>query len=69
MAPTGPCWRIPEPLPGLPADVVAVIRHERVEGVIAKHLDHRYQPGNIEGPGVCGIPHIGPFTVWESRPV
>jgi bifunctional non-homologous end joining protein LigD len=42
---TGTCWQTPPSYPGQGAAVVRASRQHGLEGVLAKRLDSRYQPG------------------------
>lgn len=41
----GPNWTLSPSFPGPGSDVLAASRHQRLEGVVAKRSDSRYQPG------------------------
>lgn len=41
----GPCWQVPPYLPGAGVEALEMSRTERLEGVVAKVLTSRYEPG------------------------
>jgi bifunctional non-homologous end joining protein LigD len=41
----GPSWQTPDPVPGTAQQAVLLSQAERLEGVVAKRRDSRYQPG------------------------
>jgi bifunctional non-homologous end joining protein LigD len=45
----GPAWRMPEAHPGSGAELLEATRRQGLEGVIAKRLDSRYEPGARNG--------------------
>jgi bifunctional non-homologous end joining protein LigD len=46
---TGPAWRTPAFYPGAGEAVLAAAREHHLEGVVAKRLDSRYEPGRRSG--------------------
>jgi bifunctional non-homologous end joining protein LigD len=45
----GGCWRVPTPLDGALDAVLEVTRTHQLEGIVAKRLDARYEPGRRSG--------------------
>jgi len=54
---TGPAWRVPAAHPGAGERLLRVTREQGLEGVVAKRLDSRYEPGRRTGAWIK-IKHV-----------
>jgi bifunctional non-homologous end joining protein LigD len=45
----GPAWRVPAAHPGAGAELLKATREQGLEGIVAKRLDSRYEPGRRTG--------------------
>ena len=48
---SGPAWRVPGVHPGEGKRLLAATEAQGLEGVVAKRLDSRYEPGRRSGRG------------------
>ncbi len=48
---SGPAWRVPAAHPGDGARLLEATEKQGLEGVVAKRLDWRYEPGRRSGAG------------------
>ncbi len=46
---SGPAWRVPEAHPGRGAELLEATRRQGLEGIVAKRLHSRYEPGGRSG--------------------
>jgi bifunctional non-homologous end joining protein LigD len=69
LAASGPGWIVPRPLVGEPEQILALLAQERLEGVVAKHLQRPYRPGRHSGDWVKRkIRRAETFTVTAYKP-